>query len=83
MRHTRVTVTLNRQGLEPGEEPGYLSEWVHEDGYTFDEEGVRLDWHDGVESYVPWTSVLRVDWEPCDCFDCQREARRARGEAAG
>ena len=92
MRHTRVTVILNRPQLDPREEPDYLAEWVHGDGYTEGDDGVRLDWHHGTESYVPWTSVLRVDWERCACFECEREApggvtdalprRRARGPPA-
>ena len=68
---TRVTVVLNRPELDTGEEPGYLSEWVHEDGYSTGEDGCRLDWRDGCESYFPWTSVLRVDWSPCACFECR------------
>lgn len=73
-RPRRASGILNRRELDPDEEPDYLSEWVHEDGYSTDEDGVRLDWHDGIESYVPWTSVLRVDFSPCECFECQREA---------
>ena len=74
----RVTVVLNRRQLDEGEEPGYLTEWAHEADYSTDEDGCRLDWGGGVESYFPWTSVLRVDWAPCDCFTCRREARVSR-----
>lgn len=70
----RVRVTLNRPELDPGVEPGYPSEWVHEDGYSTDEDGCKLDWGDGTYAYFPWTSVLRVDWDRCSCMDCRREA---------
>ena len=67
-RHIRVTVTLNR--LDPGDESVFLKEWVHEDGYSSDELGVGLSWGGWEEIFAPWSSVLRVDREPCDCSEC-------------
>lgn len=77
MTPTRVTVVLNRPELEPEGEPRYLAEWGHETNYSTDEDGCHLDWGDGYSSYFPWPSVLRVDWEPCECVTCQRTAERA------
>jgi hypothetical protein len=78
---TRVTVVLRELDHDPdfGDEKHYLSEWVHADdgSYSYDDDGCRLDWHDGNESYFPWTSVLRVDWSRCDCWECTRKAREA------
>lgn len=69
--HVRVTVVLREPALDPDEEPGYLCEWVHEIDDSTDEDGCRLKWGNGSESYFPWTSVLRVNWETCDCYRCQ------------
>lgn len=68
MARTRVTVILNRTYPD---EPQYMSEWQHEDGYCQDEGGVTITWEGTSESsFFPWTSILRVDREPCDCMEC-------------
>lgn len=78
MTRTRVTVTLNRVDIE--DDSVLLSEWVHADGYSSDENGVRLSWGHG-ETYVPWSSILRVDWDPCECLTCRRDSAANEGPA--
>ena len=75
MNRQRITVTLIC--FDPAyEDPPFAQEWVHEDGYSSDEQGCRLSWEDGGgdETYIPWTSVLRVDWSRCDCMECKERA---------
>jgi hypothetical protein len=69
----RVKVTLKHEEREGAAEyPGELmAEWVHEDEYVADELGVTLRWTDAEETFIPWTTVLRVDWDRCRCMDCK------------
>lgn len=68
----KVRVTVILVCFDPAnDDHPYAAEWVHEDGYTSDEDGVRLVWGAGDETYIPWSSVLRVDWARCDCMECR------------
>jgi len=74
MRHERVTITLNRIDLEPfGEEElrVYAGEWAHAIDVQVDELGITIDEGRKYTSFFPWTSVLRVDREPCRCSECE------------
>jgi hypothetical protein len=64
----RVAVVLRER--DPEEPDTFVSEWVHEHEYSADDEGIRLDWGYGIETFFPWSSVLRVDWSPCTCIQC-------------
>lgn len=77
MRKTRVTVTIRQRvgDYEVYDNGGYTTEWVHDEdfgAYTPDELGVRLDWSGGARTFVPWHSVIRVDYAPCNCMECQQ-----------
>jgi hypothetical protein len=78
MRRRRVTVVLNRVDLELFEEEErrvYESEWTHEGDLSSDELGVTITWGtDPYESFIPWTSVLRIDERPCTCMECEKES---------
>ena len=78
MRRRRVTVILNRADLhvfEEEERREYLSEWTHVGDLSSDELGVTVTWgNDPYESFIPWTSVLRIDEAPCQCMECERES---------
>jgi hypothetical protein len=58
---------------------------LHEDelAISFDDHGVWLCWDlikpgdRATRTFIPWASVVRIDYEPCDCFECAKEARRA------
>jgi hypothetical protein len=74
MRRQRVTVVLNRLNLDLYEEEErrvFESEWTHAEDFSVDEIGVTITWgNDPYESFVPWSSVLRIDRAPCTCMEC-------------
>lgn len=76
MTRRRVTVVLNRIDLDLFEDEQrrvYDQEWTHKGDVTSDELGVTIRWgNDPYESFVPWTSVLRIDEAPCTCMECEK-----------
>ena len=71
----RATVVIRQRDPETEYEDGYAREWCHRVDLEIDEWGVTLHYdRDQQEIYVPWLSVVRIDTEPCNCFDCQRIA---------
>ena len=75
----RATVVIRQHDPETDHEDKLYREWTHAAQLDRDEYGVTLHWPglQEVETFVPWSSVVRIDIEPCDCFDCRR-----RGVAA-
>ena len=69
MPKDRVTVSL-RLGYEPTP-ADTESEWAHEEDYREHDDGVELRWDGPTRVFVPWSSVLRVDYEPCYCSECR------------
>jgi hypothetical protein len=58
----RVTIHLRDCAQEgPGSS---FTEWVSYGGETFDDHGVTFDWGDGMESFFPYSNIIRVDYEP-------------------
>jgi hypothetical protein len=78
---TRVVVVLKARDLEleaDDDVAAYRSEWVHLGDDSHDELGITLEWpRDGVEMFIPWTSVLSVTRERCTCWDCRRAVEAA------
>lgn len=76
MRRQRATVVLNRIDLElyaDEDRREYQTEWTHSEQLTFDELGCTIEWgSDPYSSFVPWTSVLRIDRAPCNCVECSK-----------
>lgn len=82
----RATVVIRQRHLEldEGYPDGLAREWVHADEWdpreiTFEDHGVRLRWaprDGGGEVFVPWSSVVRIDYERCGCMECE-QARAA------
>lgn len=71
----RATVTI-RQRDEVAED-GYYREWVHAANLEQDEFGVTLNYEsrnpqEATTVFVPWASVVRIDWEFCRCDQCRR-----------
>lgn len=76
---TRATVVIRQPDpdADPGTD-GLYREWVHKAQLEQDEFGVTLHWDsENVHSFVPWSSVVRLDFEPCWCTECQRVAKAA------
>lgn len=67
----RVTVFVRWPDSEPEYEGAPQQEWVHEEDYRTDDRGVVLTWDGSSRVFIPWSSVLRVDWDPCRCVDCR------------
>jgi hypothetical protein len=77
-------VVVIRQPPHPelDREDGFEREWVHESEVTMDAFGVWLEWTDPpAKTLIPWSSVVRVDYEPCSCLDCRPSVGQL-GEAA-
>jgi hypothetical protein len=67
-------VVLTATDPESVREHGHLAEWVHVEDYRPDEDGrgVVLDWGYPERMYIPWTSVLYVSFDDCECEQCER-----------
>jgi len=78
---TRATVVIRQRDRDSDD--GYAREWVHEDepgpSISFEEDGVWLRWPEDfpVRTFIPWASVVRIDFGPCNCFECVKERRQS------
>jgi len=69
----RATVLI-RQTPE-GDEDGYCRQWVHAAQLEMDAFGVTLDYPSADPElaytvFVPWQSVVQIEWELCSCHRC-------------
>lgn len=58
----------------------FFREWGHEHNVEMTDRGVKVDWGVDGWSFIPWASVLRVDYQPdCWCVTCRQtyEERQA------
>lgn len=58
----RVTIYL-RDAAQQGPDLTF-TEHVPYGGESFDDHGVTFDWGGGVESFFPYSNIIRVDFEP-------------------
>lgn len=70
---TRADVQIRARDAES--ESGYAGEWVHTDGLEIEELGVWLRWDGREKTFVPWASVIRIDYSACRCVECERAVR--------
>jgi hypothetical protein len=72
----RADVVINYRDREAGDrDHDRATEWVHEEELDMDEFGVTLRWDSATKVFLPWNAVLRIDYSPCHCFDCERAGR--------
>jgi hypothetical protein len=69
---TRATIIL--QQADRDADSGYVEEWCHEQDLELGELGVTIRWDRSYRSFIPWASIIRVDFAPCSCADCKRAA---------
>lgn len=67
----RATVVVRQHDPETDD---FATEWCHTDDLETDEVGVTLSWDltttGGYRTFVPWASVVRIEYEPCACIEC-------------
>ncbi len=63
-----ATVTIRAHDPDTGAE--CYEDWGHEDDVELGELGL---WIRDIYSrtFIPWSSVVRVDYEPCRCAECR------------
>ena len=70
---TRAMVVIRQR--DPEDAGAYEREWVHKSELELDDLGVWLHYTaDRCDVFLPWSSVVRIDYEPCYCFSCSRIA---------
>jgi hypothetical protein len=70
-----ATVLIRQRDPEAApEESGYVEEFVHAAWIERDDFGITLDWGGGRRTFVPWASVVRIEYAWCRCRDCSRAA---------
>lgn len=65
----RATITLrDRRG------DGSLVDGAHENKVRLEEYGIWIEekgrGHEPI-AFIPWSSVVRIDYEPCRCDECE------------
>jgi hypothetical protein len=71
----RATVVIRQRNPENVDGDGLMREWTHAHDLELGELGVTLDWGGNESTFVPWESVVRIDYERCRCARCgERQA---------
>src|SRR5439155_16882400 len=81
-REQLAIVVIRQPDREADSRDGFERERAHAGEVTMDRFGVWLEWTDPpAKTLIPWSSVVRVDYEACSCLDCRPSVEQLRPAA--
>lgn len=70
----RMTIMLNQR--LPGID-AYNTASAHSDSFAENARGISIGLGQNSSAFFPWSSILRIDYAPCDCDECRDVAPTA------